>query len=274
MSNRKIDRRKLLASAGGAVGAALVHSQVSIAADDAVARESESSLLNAPSGVTPDGYIYQQNFLPRGEVNLDLSRTALFITDPQNDFISPGGAAWDLVGEEVQRDKVVEHQVELRKVAKEVGIRVFYSPHMYTEQDYRTWPREKLNAIDKAMFALGMFKQGTWGHDFHPDMKPDDNTIVMNPHKGLSNFWTGDAVVQLRVHGITTLVMCGMSCNLCVESHCRDAAENGFEVLVVADATAGAGPLAKKAALVNYEFIANEVVTTSQIIARLRRAKA
>jgi len=273
MLNRKIDRRKLLASAGGAVGAALVHLQASIAAEDAVARESGSPLLNTPSGVTPDGYIYQQSFLPRGEVNLDLSRTALFITDPQNDFISPGGAAWDLVGEEVQRDKVVEHQVELRKVAKEVGIRVFYSPHMYTEQDYRTWPREKLNAIDKAMFALGMFKQGTWGHDFHPDMKPDDNTIVMNPHKGLSNFWTGDAVVQLRVHGITTLVMCSMSCNLCVESHCRDAAENGFEVLIVADATAGAGPLAKKAALVNYEFIANEVVTTSQIFARLRRAK-
>ena len=262
-----MDRRQAITGLGGLAAAGM------IGTTRATAQENSSSLLNLKGGVTADGYVYQQSFLPRGEVEIDLDHTAVFITDPQNDFISPGGAAWDLVGEEVKRDKVVEHQVELRKVAKEVGIHVFYSPHMYTEQDYKTWPREKLNAIDKAMFSLGMFKQGSWGHAFHPDMKPDDNTIVMNPHKGLSNFWAGDAVVQLQVHDITTLVMCGMSCNLCVESHTRDAAENGFEVIIVADATAGAGPLAKKAALVNYEFIANEVVTTKQITKRLREAK-
>lgn len=273
MRDNGINRRGLLSVAGLSVGAAFFSPQTVGADDSTTAKKDAKALLNSPSGVTDKGYIYQQAFLPRGEVKLDLAHTALFITDPQNDFISPGGAAWGLVGEEVMRDKVVEHQVELRKVAKEVGIRVFYSPHMYTDQDYKTWPREKLNAIDKAMFALGMFKQGTWGHDFHPDMKPDDNTIVMNPHKGLSNFWTGDANLQLRVHGITTLVMCGMSCNLCVESHCRDAAENGFEVIIVADATAGAGPLAKKAALVNYEFVANEVVSSGQIIKRMRDAK-
>lgn len=240
---------------------------------DAVAQEVETGLINPKGGVTAEGYVYQQNFLPKAEVKIALKSTAVFVTDPQNDFISKGGAAWDLVGAQVVADKVVEHQVELRKAAREVGIPVFYSPHMYSEQDYKRWARERMNAIDKAMFSLGMFKQGTWGQDFHPDMKPDDNTIVMNPHKGLSNFWTGDATLQLRMNGISTIVLCGMSCNLCLESHCRDAAENGFEVILVADATAGAGPLAKKAALINYEFIANEVVTTAQIIKRLRAAK-
>jgi nicotinamidase-related amidase len=239
---------------------------------DAKATDS-SSMLNADGGVTADGYVYQQAFLPKGTLDIDLKHTAVFITDPQNDFISEGGAAWGLVGEEVVRNKVVEHQAELCKVAKEVGIYVFYSPHMYTEQDYKTWPRDKMNGIDKAMFSMGMFKKGSWGHEFHPDMKPDDNTIVMNPHKGLSNFWAGDAVIQLRMHDVTTIILCGMSSNLCVESHGRDAIENGFEVIIVADATAGAGPLSTKAALVNYEFNANEVVTTSQIIKRLREAK-
>jgi len=216
------------------------------------------------------GYTYTQEFLPVKKMEIDLERTAVFITDPQNDFISKGGAAWELVGEQVIADKVVEHQVMLRDAAKEVGIRVFYSPHTYTEMDYANW--KLLNPIDKLMFDIDMFHEGTWGHEFHPDMAPDDNTIVMNPHKGLSNFHAGDAKMQLRQYGIETLIMAGMSANLCVESHLRDAVENGFEVIVIADATAGAGPHAKNAALINYEFIANEVTTTDDIISRLRQA--
>ena len=174
-------------------------------------------------------------------------------------------------GKEVLDGKVVEHLVQLKNVAKEVKIPVFYSPHMYTKKDYADW--KDLNAIDKIMFANKMFIKGTWGHQFHPKMKPDENTVVMNPHKSLSNFWTGDAVIQLRQHGITTIIITGMSANMCVESHSRDAIENGFKVIIVADATAGAGPYAKKAALINYEFIGHEVVTTAQIIKRLREAK-
>ena len=217
-----------------------------------------------------EAYTYQQDFLTKEILELDLEKTAIFITDPQNDFLSEGGAAWALVGEQVVADKVVEHQVQLLEAAKEVGIPVFYSTHMYTEMDYKNW--KSLNAIDKIMFEIDMFHEGTWGHDFHPDLMPGDNTIVMNSHKGLSNFWTGDAALQLRQYGVETLILTGMSANLCVESHTRDAIENGFDVIIIADATAGAGPLAKKAALINYEFIAHEVTTTADIIKRLHEA--
>lgn len=215
-------------------------------------------------------YTYRQDFLPVKKIDLDLETTAIFITDPQNDFLSEGGAAWPLVGEEVINDKVVEHQIALVAAAKEVGIPVFYSPHTYTEMDYANWTL--LNPIDQLMFDIDMFHQGTWGHDFHPDLVPNDMTVVMNPHKGLSNFHAGDAKMQLRQYGIETLIMAGMSANLCVESHLRDAIENGFEVIVIADATAGAGPHAKNAALINFEFIANEVTVTDDIISRLQQA--
>ncbi len=255
-------------------------SNTASAQDTAAAQKQQAATLDSSSllkseegkGITASGYVYQQDFMPQQRLEIDLASTAIFITDPQNDFISEGGGAWPLVGKQVVESKVVEHEVQLREVAREVGIKVFYSPHMYTEMDYKHW--KDLNAIDKIMFANTMFKEGTWGHEFHPNMKPDDNTVVMNPHKGLSNFWTGDATIQLRQYGVKTLVLGGMSANLCVESHARDAIENGFEVIIVADATAGAGPYAKKAALVNYEFLAHEVVTTAQIIERLRMAKA
>ena len=219
---------------------------------------------------TVSGYVYKQDFIPVEKIEIDLEKTAVFITDPQNDFLSEGGAAWALVGEGVVNDMVVEHQSAIKATAKEVGIPVFYSPHTYTDQEYANW--KVLNPIDKIMFSIDMFHEGTWGHEFHPEMIPDENTHVLNPHKGLSNFQSGDAVLQLRQYGITTIVLSGMSANLCVESHLRDAIENGFEVIVISDATAGAGPYSKDAALTNFEFIANEITTTDDIINRLKQA--
>jgi biuret amidohydrolase len=221
--------------------------------------------------VNADEYVYKQSFMPKETVKIDLATTALFVTDPQNDFLSEKSPAWGLVGETVTKNKVVEKEKKLKALAKKIGIPVFYSTHMYTPQDFANW--KSLNGIDKIMFDIKMFEQGTWGHEIHPDLKPDSNTIVMNPHKGLSNFWTGDAVIQLRQYGIETIILYGMSANLCIESHARDAIENGFDVIIVADATAAAGDAAYEAALTNFEFLAHEVVTADQIIKRLKKAK-
>ena len=216
-------------------------------------------------------YVYKQSFMPRETVEVDLSTTALFVTDPQNDFLSEKSPSWGLVGPTVTKHKVVEKEKKLKALAKEIGIPVFYSTHMYTPQDFENW--KSLNGIDKIMYENKMFAQGTWGHDYHPELKPDSNTIVMNPHKGLSNFWSGDAVIQLRQYGIETIILYGMSANMCIESHARDAIENGFDLIIIADATAAAGDAAYQAALTNYEFLAHEVVTTKQIIKRLKSAK-
>ena len=199
---------------------------------------------------------------------IDAKKTALLIVDPQNDFLSEGGVVWDLVGKGVKETKVVENLVELKKTAKEVGVPVFYSPHYYTENEFKTW--KHLNPIDKLMFDRKMFNKGTWGADFHPELQPDDNTFILAPHKGLSNFWTGDTNIQLRQRGIQTVILAGMSANLCVESHLRDAVEHGFDVIAVKDATTGAGPEATQAAYTNYGFIANEVATTSDIVKNLK----
>jgi len=217
------------------------------------------------------GYVYKQSFMPRETVEIDLATTALFVTDPQNDFLSEKSPLWEVVGPTVTKNQVVEKEKKLKALAKEIGIPVFYSTHMYTPKDFEDW--KSLNGIDKIMFENKMFLEGTWGHDYHPELKPDSNTVVMNPHKGLSNFWTGDAVIQLRQYGIETIILYGMSANMCIESHARDAIENGFDLIIVADATAAAGEAAYEAALTNFEFLAHEVVTTEQIIKRLKSAK-
>ncbi len=228
-------------------------------------------VLISSANADSDEYVYKQSFMPRETVEIDLAKTAMFVTDPQNDFLSEKSPAWGLVGPTVIKHKVVEKEKTLKMLAKKLEIPVCCSTHMYTPQDFANW--KSLNGIDKIMFENKMFAQGTWGHDYHPELKPDSNTIVMNPHKGLSNFWTGDAAIQLRQYGIETVIMYGMSANMCVESHARDAIENGFDVIIIADATAAAGDAAYEAALTNYEFLAHEGVTTDQIIKRLKKAK-
>jgi len=230
-------------------------------------------LLPSFAAAESGDYVYKQKFMPTETMEIDLSKTAFFVTDPQNDFLSEASPAWGLVGPTVIKHKVVEKEKTLKALAMKMGIPLFYSTHMYTPKDFEQWPKNHLNGIDKIMFDNHMFAQGEWGHEIHPDLLPDSNTIVMNPHKGLSNFWTGDAAIQLRMYGIETIVMYGMSANMCVESHARDAVEHGFELIIVADATAAAGDAAYEAALTNYEFVANEVVTFEQIVKRVKAAK-
>ncbi|WP_435066333.1 cysteine hydrolase family protein [Halobaculum sp. EA56] len=204
------------------------------------------------------------------DVTIDPERTALLITDPQIDFLKPESVVWDKVGETVEENAVVDKLARLREAARAGGVPVIYSPHEYGDGEYEEW--QHLNTIDEIMFDTRMFDVAGDGADFVPELEPDDNTFVLSPHKQLSGFWSNDAGIQLRQRGIDTIVLAGMSANLCVESHLRDAVENGFEVLTVTDATAAAGEEALQAALTNYGFIAHETATTDEVIPRLEAA--
>jgi nicotinamidase-related amidase len=204
------------------------------------------------------------------DVEIDADSTALLITDPQIDFLKPDSVVWDKVGETVEENAVVEKLVTLREAAREGSVPVVYSPHEYTDDEFESW--EKLNTIDQIMFDTRMFDADGEGSDFVPELAPDDNTFVLSPHKQLSGFWSNDVQAQLRQRGIDTLVLAGMSANLCVESHLRDAVENGFEVVAVTDATAAAGHDALEAAHTNFGFIAHETATTEEVADRLATA--
>ena len=63
--------------------------------------------------------------------------TALVITDPQNDFLSPEGVTWGLVGTSVTENKTVENLQRLLEAAKATGTPVFVSPHYYYPHPHR-----------------------------------------------------------------------------------------------------------------------------------------
>ncbi len=217
-------------------------------------------------------------------VDVNRDNTALLITDPQNDFLSPEGATWSLVGESVTENKTVENIENLFRAAKENGLLVFISPHYYYPTDHG-WKFE--GTLEKVMHDINMFdRKGPLnldgfsgsGADWLENYKPyieDGITVVASPHKvyGPEN---NDLVLQLRKRGIGRVILGGMSANLCVEAHLRELLEQGFEVIVVKDATAAAKTPdlgdGYAAALTNFGFIANAVVTTDEAIDAMRSA--
>ena len=233
--------------------------------------KSTCALLIALTGVV----LQADAALPDPGMEIVEGRTALLITDPQNDFLSPDGVAWGVVGKNVTENNTVENIETLLKAAKDNAMPVFISPHYYYPHDHG-WKFE--GALEKLMHNIGMFDrkdtlsvdefEGS-GADWLDRYKPyiqDGKTVVSSPHKiyGPEN---NDLALQLRKRGIDKVILAGMSANLCVESHMRELLEQGFEVAVVADATAGAQVEEGDgfaAAMVNYRFIANTVWTTEE----------
>jgi nicotinamidase-related amidase len=215
--------------------------------------------------------------LPDPGMQIVPGRTAILITDPQNDFLSPGGVTWGVVGKSVTENNTVEHIESLMKAAKANDLPLFISPHYYYPTDHG-WQFE--GALETLMHKIGMFDrkgplttegfEGS-GADWLELYKPfieDGKTIVTSPHK-VYGPETNDLVLQLRKRGIDKIILGGMSANLCTESHMRELMEQGFEVAVVSDATAAAQVAegdGYQAALVNFRFIANTVWTTQQAV--------
>lgn len=81
---------------------------------------------------------------------------------------------------------------------------------------------------------------------------------------------SNDLALQFRKRNKSKVLMAGMSANLCVEAHCRELLEQGFQVVVVKDATAGARHPqlgdGYQSALANFGFLASGVVATDEAI--------
>lgn len=223
--------------------------------------------------------------LPNPGMQIDNTNTALVVIDPQNDFLSPHGVAWGVIGESVEENNTVENIESLFKSAKENRLPVFISPHYYYPADHG-WKFE--GALETLMHNINMFdRKGPLnlegfdgsGPDWLERYKPyieDKDTVVVNPHK-VYGPETNDLVLQLRKRGIGRVVLAGMSANLCVESHLRELLEQGFEVAVVKDATAAAKVPegdGYQAAVTNFRYLANTVWTTEEAVTAMAAKEA
>jgi ureidoacrylate peracid hydrolase len=196
--------------------------------------------------------------------------TALLVIDPYNDFISEGGKLWDRVKKVAESNNCVAHMLQVLNAAREAELRVFYAlHHRYSPGDYETW--KYIAPVQKAAWLHKTFESGTWGGELRQEFEPQPGDVVALEHWCSSGFANTDLDLQLKKRGIDKLIVIGLIAHTCVEATVRFAAELGYEVTMVGDATADYSDEEMHAALdVNIPNYAGAIVTSDEIVQAIR----
>src|SRR5215469_4769307 len=200
------------------------------------------------------------------ERNFEKESTALLVVDPYNDFISEGGKIWDRIKNIADANNCVPNMLDVMNASRKARLRVFYAlHHRYRPGDYETW--KYIAPVQKAAWTRKSFEFGTWGGEIRAEFEPRPGEIVATEHWCSSGFANTDLDLQLKKHGIHQLIVIGLIAHTCVEATVRFAAELGYDVTVVKDATADYSDEEMHAALgVNIPNYASTVVTTHEVV--------
>jgi nicotinamidase-related amidase len=200
------------------------------------------------------------------KVTFEKEATALLVVDPYNDFISEGGKIWDRIRAVAEANDCVPHMLQVLNASREAKLRVFYALHRrYRPGDYETW--KHLAPVQKAAWTRKTFEYGTWDGEIRAEFEPKPGEIVASEHWCSSGFANTDLDLQLKRHGIHQLIIIGLIAHTCIEATVRFAAELGYEVTVVRDATADYSDAEMHAALdINMPNYASALVTAQEAV--------
>lgn len=203
--------------------------------------------------------------------NFDKESTALVVIDPYNDFLSEGGKIWDRIKAVAEKNDCIPNMLQVLRTARQLGLHVFYAMHRrYRPGDYETW--QHIAPIQKAAWSRRSFEYGTWGGEIRSEFTPLSNEIVTQEHWCSSGFANTDLDLLLKRHNISKLIVIGLLAHTCVESTVRYAAELGYEVTVVKDATADYSEEMMHSAFdINMPHYADAIVNATEIVEAIER---
>ena len=211
--------------------------------------------------------------------SLTPDRTALLVIDMQRDFLSQDGYA-------AQAGLNIEHLVAaispvgtVLTVARVAGLLIVHTREGHLP-DLSDCPPYKLERSRRASAEIGskgplgrLLVRGEVGHDFVDDLRPLAGEIVIDK-PGYSAFEHTTLQQVLTTRGIETLIMTGITTEVCVSSTVRAAADRGYRCITVGDACASGDPALHKAALAMISVeggVFGEVATTAEVVERFAR---
>jgi len=199
-------------------------------------------------------------------LKFDKETTALLVIDPYNDFISEGGKLWNRLKAVAEANNCVPNMLQVLNAARRAELHVFYAMHHRCRPgDYDNW--KYVAPIQRAAWSRKTFEDGSWGGEIRSEFTPQTGEIVAQEHWCSSRFANTDLDLQLNKRGIHRLITIGLIANTCVEATVRFAAELGYEVTVVKDATADYSDVEMHGALeVNLPNYAGAIVNTDEVV--------
>lgn len=173
--------------------------------------------------------------LPRDYLNF-----GLVVVDIQNGFVSKGGS-YDKLGMNTEEyRKIIPTVQELLDVCRSKSIPIFYTQAVRESSGidlllnvHRLLPRTREERLQRIPICV----RGTWDAQIVDEIKPKENDHVIIKRRD-SAFQDTELRVWLQSVGINTLIFCGIDTSICVETSLRDGFNLGYDVMLIADATA------------------------------------
>jgi biuret amidohydrolase len=187
------------------------------------------------------------------ELEFDSASTALIIIDMQRDFVMPGGFGEALGNDVKQLQVTIAPTKTILEGARKAGMLVIHTREGHRPDLSDCPPSKLVRGRGKTRIGDGgpmgrILVRGEVGHDIVPELYPIAGEVVIDkPGKGA--FFATDLELILRDRGIKTLMVCGVTTEVCVNTTVREANDRGYECVVLSDCVGSYYPEFQKAAL-------------------------
>lgn len=208
-----------------------------------------------------------------------LSRSALLVIDMQRDFCSAGGYAAQAGLDVTRLSSVISNIRLMLDAARAAGMAVVHTREGHLP-DLSDCPPEKLRRSRAAGAEIGsmgplgrLLVRGEYGHDFIDELQPVAGELVIDK-PGYGAFFRTSLQDELQRLGITRLLLCGVTTEVCVHSTLREAVDRGLRCVLVSDGCAASDPALQAPALqmVRVEGgIFGELATAAEVVADIAR---
>lgn len=211
--------------------------------------------------------------------SLTPARTALLVIDMQRDFLLPEGYAAQAGLDIAPLVAAIRPIEKLLAVGRKSGLLIVHTREGHVP-DLSDCPPYKLERSRRAGAEIGskgplgrLLVRGELGHDFVETLRPQEQEIVIDK-PGYSAFAHTGLQQVLTKYGIETLILTGVTTEVCVSSTLRAATDFGYRCITVGDACASSDLNLHKAALAMIGVeggIFGEVATTAEVVERFTR---
>jgi biuret amidohydrolase len=174
---------------------------------------------------------------------IDFARTALIIIDMQIDFLEPGGFGAVLGNDVSKLQRAIGPCKLALEAARAKGILVIHTRegHRRDMTDVHPWKLDKHGTVKPAIgqpSPMGrILIRGEPGHDIIQQLYPKEGEpIIDKPGKG--SFYATDLEAILQARKIQTLLVCGVTSEICVHTTIREGNDRGYHCIALADACA------------------------------------
>jgi nicotinamidase-related amidase len=181
-----------------------------------------------------------------GSIAFDPKRTALIVIDMQRDFLEPGGFGEALGNDVSLLQAAVGPCAKAIAAARATGMTIIHTreghrPDLSDAPPAKVERGEPSKRIGDAGPMGRILIRGEPGHDIVAALYPQaDEPVLDKPGKGA--FHQTDLEQMLRNRGVGTLIVCGVTTEVCVHTTIREANDRGYRCVALADACASYFP--------------------------------